>query len=536
MKKIKQLSISDYKPLSSSMINRHYYFDIKITYENESDDITIYKRYSEIEELYKILLLKCPGCRIPKFPEKPFMMSIHINEENKKNIISKIEKFLRYLINHNILSEKNVVNDFFSNEKLNKNKDLKTDLMKISEDDNINNSDSNVNEGLSKIENDKNDKNDENDESKKFIKEFEKIDFKKSDYETWLENNLINMFLEEKNNEQKGIIDKTKGVFSSIYNYLFIGTSQDLTLNSNNLSENTISDSYYQEENIKYFEKISQDLGEEDYLKEYGKYITKLNEGLSYLYNNFINIQKFNQTKLKSLSNIKELCNDNLDCISKKDENNDENDIKTINKINKYEKKDMKIFDNEVNNKLKDYILINKEFYEKEMKENLEKIDENKTIVEELNEIYERKKTHKNFLMKLISNYNELDKKRKIEPNNKTINKDYEHVKQYLDLEIDFIKKLNLDLKYEIVFFKENIEDNVYKYINELYINKNKKQIEVVNILNEVIPLESDSETSSKDENSENIEKNNIKNDKEEKSKINKKDRSDSLNSQDDDF
>ena len=334
MKKIKQLSISDYKPLSSSMINRHYYFDIKIIYENESDNNTIYKRYSEIEELYKILLLKYPGCRIPKFPEKSFMMNIHINEEEKKNIISKIEQFLSHLIEHKILSEKKVVNDFFANEKLNENKDLKTDLIKINEDEDINNSDFIVNEdsNISEKEKEKKDK-----EAELFIKEFEEIDFKKSEYyETWLENNLINMFLEEENNEKKGIIDKTKGVFSYIYNRIFAGSSQDLSLNSNNLSENTISDSYYQEENVKYLEKISKDLGEEDYLKEYGKHIMKLNEGLSYIYNNFINIQKFNQTKLKSLSNIKKLCNDNLDCINKKDENKDDNN----NKIKKIITKD----------------------------------------------------------------------------------------------------------------------------------------------------------------------------------------------------
>ena len=262
----------------------------------------------------------------------------------------------------------------------------------------------------------------------------------------------------------------------------------------------------------------------------------KLNEGLSYIYNNFINIQNFNQKKLKSLSNIKELCNDNLYSINKKDENNDENNIIIDNKINKYEKKDMKLFDNEVNSKLKSYISLNTELYEKDMKENLEKINDNKIIIEELKEIFDRKKSHINFLMKLISNYNELDKKRKIEPDNKTINKDYEHVKKYLDIEIDFIKKLNQDLKYEIDFFKKNIEDNIYKYVNELYKNKYKKQIEVFNILNEIISLESDSETSSKDENFENIETNNIKNNKEEKSKINKKDRSNSINSKDDDF
>ena len=179
MKKIKQISISDYKPLSSSMINRHYYFDIKIIYENESDNNTIYKRYSEIEELYKILLLKYPGCRIPKFPEKSFMMNIHINEEEKKNIISKIEQFLSHLIEHKILSEKKVVNDFFANEKLNENKDLKTDLIKTNEDEDINNSDSIVNEdsNISEKEKEKKDK-----EAELFIKEFEEIDFKKSEY------------------------------------------------------------------------------------------------------------------------------------------------------------------------------------------------------------------------------------------------------------------------------------------------------------------------------------------------------------------
>ena len=151
MKKIKQISISDYKPNSSSMINRHYYFNIQITFEDDSDKI-LNKRYSEIEELYKILLLKYPGCRIPKFPEKSFMMNIHINEEEKKNIISKIEQFLSHLIEHKRLSEKKVVNDFFANEKLNENKDLKTDLIKTNEDEDINNSDSIVNVLIMKIQ------------------------------------------------------------------------------------------------------------------------------------------------------------------------------------------------------------------------------------------------------------------------------------------------------------------------------------------------------------------------------------------------
>ena len=102
MKKIKEISITDYKPISSAMINKHYYFQINISYGDYSDNI-INKRYSEIEELYKILILKYPGCRIPKFPKKNFLMNIHIPEEDKKDFINKMEKFLNHLINHKII-------------------------------------------------------------------------------------------------------------------------------------------------------------------------------------------------------------------------------------------------------------------------------------------------------------------------------------------------------------------------------------------------------------------------------------------------
>ena len=534
MKKIKELNINDYKPLSSSMINQHYYFDIEIKFEDDSEK-NINKRYSEIKELYKIMLLKYPGCRIPKFPEKKFMMNIYINEKEKKDLITKIEKFLRHIINHRILSEKNVVNDFFANEKINENKDLKTNLMKISEEDNINNSEFTVNKDLE--ESDINKK----DDFESFIKEFEEIDFKKNEhYETWLENNLINMFLEEENNEKKGFFDNAIGFLSSVYNYFIPSSSQDYNLASNN-PENLKQNSSFQEDNIKYLEKMSKDLGEDDYLNEYGKNIMKINEGLSYLYNNFINIQNFNKTKLKSLSNLQKLCLENLDTVKQKEkekekegETNDENSINVINKIPKYEKSNKKIFDNEVNNKLKEYISINVNFYEIDLDKNLEKIHESKIIIEELKDIYDRKKSHVNFLMKLISKYNEYDKKRKIEPDNKNINKDYEHAKKYLNIETDFIKKLNQDLKYEIDFFKQNIESNIYKYINELYINKYNKQSEIFNKLNEIISLESDSETSSKDENFENLENSENSSIKINNKKKEKKERNESINSEDD--
>jgi hypothetical protein len=133
--------------------------------------------------------------------------------------------------------------------------------------------------------------------------------------------------------------------------------------------------------------------------------------------------------------------------------------------------------------------------------------------------------------MKLISKHNEYEKKIKIEPENKKINKDFEQVKKYLNIETDFIKKLNQDLKYEIEFFKQNIESNIYKDINELYLNKYKKQSEIFDKLNEIISLESDSETSSKDENFDNIENSETNNTKKNNKK---KEKSESINSEDD--
>ena len=202
MKKIKEISISDYKLLSSVMIDRHYYFDIKVLYEDNSDQ-KLNKRYSEIEELYKILILKYPGCRIPSFPKKTFLMNIHINVEEKKEIIINIEKFLRHIINHKILCEKKIVNEFFANLSINKNQTLKTNMMKISEDDDINSSEFNVNENINKDEKN-NDKEEQKEEKENDIaNDFEIIEFKKTEnYDMWIEKNLLNIFIEEENSEK----------------------------------------------------------------------------------------------------------------------------------------------------------------------------------------------------------------------------------------------------------------------------------------------------------------------------------------------
>ena len=516
MKKIKDISIGDYKPISSLMIDRHYYFDIKIIYENDSKVIN--KRYSEIEQINKVLLQKYPGCRIPKFPTKTLLMNIHISEEEKKEIIKKIEKFLRHIINHKILSEEKAVKDFFANNEINEKPISKFD-------DDINISDFNVNEDLDKSENNKNEEEIENET----INDFEQIDFKDTpDYKKWLLNDLLNMFLEE-NNEKKGLINKTKGIIASTYYYFISNHSQENQ--NNNINESSIFDSHLQEDNLKYVKKISNELGEDKYINEYGIEIMKVNDGLSYLIKNFINIQNCNIKKLKSLRKIKKVCIDDINKNNEKDNEKDKNK-----KIDRHTKWDRKIFEGEVNNKLEEYISINSEFYEKDLKDKLDEINETKTVLEELKEIFERKESHINFLKKLNAKFTDIQKRKELEPENKSVLNDYNLMKNYLEAEIDFIKTLNKHLKYEIENYKNNIENNVYKYINELYINKYNKQTQILNKLQKAISFESDSENSSKEDNSENnsqLDKNikNKKNNEENKSKISQ--RKDSLSSDD---
>jgi hypothetical protein len=439
-------------------------------------------------------------------------MNIHISDEEKKDIITKMKNFLNHIINHKILSEKNIVNDFFSNHEINKNHTLKTDMMKISEDD-INNSAFDINENLNKSENNKNDFIDKEEEEGDITKEFEVLEFKNSkDYETWYENNslndLLNMFLEEENKEKKGIIDKTKGIISSTYNYLTSNYSQDNINLNNNISENSLTESAYQEETIKSIEKMSDELGEDNNVNEYGKEILKINEGLSYLIKNFENIKSINQTKLQSLKNIKKICGEDVKYNHNKNKDKKDQDNMTHDKdkkIDKKEKWDRKIYANEINNKLDNYITLNSEFCEKELKDVIDKINEIKRVVEEMKEIFERKKHHINFLIKLNSKLTEIEKKKVLDPENKALEKDYNFIKKNFDIEKEFINKLNTDLKCEIEFFKENIENNVYKYINDLYFNHFKNQNDILNKLNEDVSFGIDSDNSSKDESFEKI-------------------------------
>ena len=533
MKKPIEVSIQDYKLESKYMVKGYYNFEIKVKYENELDTL-LKKRYSEIKKLYKTLLLKCPGCLIPKIPSKTFVMKyFHITEEERLKIKSSIEKFLKYIIKHPILIEnKFVLNFFYEGKSMNQN--LNISKMKTDdEDDDDDDSGELININKNKDEDD--DKEKENKDSSGInLDDFEVIE--KEDYKDLFkdeeENELLNMLLEEENNKNKSLFSTSKDILSSAYKYLMIypdennnEVNKNIGVNSGETSLILSGSSKFQENNYDFIKLNYKELGESLEVSEYGKDIMRICEGIDYLIKNFINEVNIKEKKTKSLNNIINIFNevkkiDNQNNIkknlneknsNKKEENNKEfEDIekkeqniieeKEDQNTNK-EKWEVKILEADIN-KIKEYSSINNNFINDDLKPAIEQMIEYKTTVEGLLDIFYRKKNHIQFLMKLQSQYTESEKRKNLteenDPNKKIIEKDINFLRNKIDLEKKFINKLNENLKYELNKFKEEKGNKIYTYINDLYKNNYLRQREMYNILNKEISFDSDSDNSSK--------------------------------------
>lgn len=533
MKKPIEVSIQDYKLESKYMVKGYYNFEIKVKYENELDTL-LKKRYSEIKKLYKTLLLKCPGCLIPKIPSKTFVMKyFHITEEERLKIKSSIEKFLKYIIKHPILIEnKFVLNFFYEGKSMNQN--LNISKMKTDdEDDDDDDSGELININKNKDEDD--DKEKENKDSSGInLDDFEVIE--KEDYKDLFkdeeENELLNMFLEEENNKNKSLFSTSKDILSSAYKYLMIypdennnEVNKNIGVNSGETSLILSGSSKFQENNYDFIKLNYKELGESLEVSEYGKDIMRICEGIDYLIKNFINEVNIKEKKTKSLNNIINIFNevkkiDNQNNIkknlneknsNKKEENNKEfEDIekkeqniieeKEDQNTNK-EKWEVKILEADIN-KIKEYSSINNNFINDDLKPAIEQMIEYKTTVEGLLDIFYRKKNHIQFLMKLQSQYTESEKRKNLteenDPNKKIIEKNINFLRNKIDLEKKFINKLNENLKYELNKFKEEKGNKIYTYINDLYKNNYLRQREIYNILNKEISFDSDSDNSSK--------------------------------------
>ena len=532
MKKPIEVSIKDYK-FESKYIKGYYYFEIKVIYEDELDTI-LKRRYGKIRELYKTLLLKCPGCLIPKIPSKTFVMKyLHITDEEKLKIKSNIEKFLKYLIKHPILKENEFVLNFFYEGKPMK-QNLNINKMKTEDDDDDEDDSGEVISINKSNDKDNNNKEKENNNDSGFnLDDFEVIE--KEDYKDLFkdeeENELLNMFLEEENYKNKGLFSKSKDMLSSAYKYLMINPDENnneinknVGVNSGEASIILSGGSKFQENEFDFIKLNYKELGESMEVSDYGKDIMRICEGIDYLIKNFMNEANIKTKKAKSLNNIINIFNevkkiDNQNNIKKnlnekksdkKEENNEfenvEKNEKNIieekeNQNTNKEKWEVKILDADIN-KIKEYSSISNKFINDDLKPAIEQMNEYKTTVEGLLDIFYRKKNHIHFLMKLQSQFTESEKRKNLteenDPNKKLIEKDINFLRNKIDLEKKFINKLNQNLKYELKKFREEKENKIYTFINELYKNNYLRQREIYNILNKEISFDSDSDNSSK--------------------------------------
>lgn len=514
----KEISISNY-----IYQNNHYYFKLDIEYQDDFPSEQMNKRYGEIRQLYKLLILKCPGCLIPEIKSKTFIMKhIRITDKERQQMKLYVENFLNYIIKHPILIEKKIVLNFFSkdNESIYKQNNLNEDKIKkyLNEDDNFDNEDSSSTSKLNQ-----NNDDEELDEDKKInIDDFEII--QKEEYQEFFEdeeeNELLNMFLEEENNKNKGLISMSKDLLMSTYKYL-----RKFSDNENNNQETDLLDagktfkgSNFQEKDFEFIKSNYNELGENNEINNYGKEIMKINEGIDYLIKNFekeVNICEKKNKALENIINIFEEDNnkennktntkkddknikDDFEDITLKDNDNDSNENKDKN-INK--NWEMKLYLGDIN-KIKNYTQISKKFVLEDLKETIEKINEYKNVVEGLIDIFIRKNKHIQFLLKLRSQLSENEKRNELteenDKNKNNIKTDINFFKKKIELEKSFINKLNQNLKYEIDLFKEKKENTIYTFIVNLYKNNYLKQNEIFDIMDKEISLDSDSENSSK--------------------------------------
>jgi hypothetical protein len=402
------------------------------------------------------------------------------------------------------------------------------------EDDDDDDSGELINLNKNKDKDEDNNEKENNGDSGINLDDFEVIE--KEDYKDLFkdeeENELLNMFLEEENNKNKCLFSASKDILSSAYKYLMIypdennnEVNKNIGVNSGETSIILSGSSKFQENNFDFIKLNYKELGESMEVSEYGKDIMRICEGIDYLIKNFINEANIKEKKTKSLNNIINIFNevkkiDNQNNIkknlneknsNKKEENNNEFEDIEKNEKNIIEEKEnqntnkekweVKILEADIN-KIKEYSSINNKFINDDLKPAIEQMIDYKTTVEGLLDIFYRKKNHIQFLMKLQSQYTESEKRKNLteenDPNKKLIENDINFLRNKIDLEKKFINKLNENLKYELNKFREEKENKIYTFINDLYKNNYLRQREIYNILNKEISFDSDSDNSSK--------------------------------------
>ena len=134
--------------------------------------------------------------------------------------------------------------------------------------------------------------------------------------------------------------------------------------------------------------------------------------------------------------------------------------------------------------KLSKYCTIQTGFLSTSVEETIHKVKKYQSLLKELLDIYARKSEHLNYLGRLHSQKDEMEKQRENDKfGNPMLKIKIEEMEKKLEHEIKFIKKLNKDLTYEIEIFKNNKQKDIYVYINNVYkekINKMKDSLDYI--------------------------------------------------------
>ena len=135
--------------------------------------------------------------------------------------------------------------------------------------------------------------------------------------------------------------------------------------------------------------------------------------------------------------------------------------------------------------KISKYCIIQKGFLDSKVDETINKIKKYQELLQDLLDIYSRKKEHINYLGRLHSQKEEVEKQKENSNLENPVDKiKIEEFEKKLEHEKKFIKKINKDLKYEIGIYKDNKQKEIYNYINDVYKEKAKKIKDSVEYLN----------------------------------------------------
>ena len=486
----KEVSLKEIKFENQYYVTGHFNFIFKVSYDDNDQEQDIIRRYNDIRSLYKTLLLKSPGCRIPDIPNKSIWLKINYgNEGQVKERQEGIMEFLNHLVQHKILRKNKYVIKFFSpSEK----------------------SFSYTNNLLSKKGNE--DKEDSDDEFASNI-----IDIKDEKEENNI-NNLdedniepLEEFILEYNNKKKGLISKGKKLVGNVVNFVKTYTNNNKKNEEgeeeNNINENNdggVSSFFFKKltkDDHDYIKRKTKELGEDFSVNDYNGKINKLNEGVNNIIQNF---EKLSAIRKKSLDALKEIVNKDKD-IKNLNKNNKVDDF-DINEEEKKDSDDININHKRHIKKMSKYCTIQTGFLDYTVEETIKKIKKYQALLKELLDIYSRKGEHINYLGRLHSQKDELEKQKENnnnKVNNPVIDIKIEELQNKLEHEIKFIKKLNKDLKYEIEIYKNNLEKNIYIYINDVYKEKAKKIKDSVDYFNKE-KLEDEEEQRNENKNSDN--------------------------------